>query len=1640
MAVLIKANNTTAYNQAGAWTPAQVPTSNDTTKVDATANGSVVSGSLTLASNATATTVGSIWIDAAFSGTNFRPTTPITLNNTPDTANGAPNYSLYVPANKNFQTISGLSIGASASNHKFFIGTGGTVSLNSYGTAPNSTFGGSGRISLYGGGSLYQGLTSTTGTYSGGFDLFDGYLVVRGDTATLPLGLATNTVVFSPEVGKTVGIKAGLFSTTRTIPNPVTFTGDGTIAVGDAAAPTFRLTMTGTFSGSGKMTVNNWGASAANIAYLFVGPSSSGTFNGQIELTGGVLWMGATSGTAFTTVNPTPNATRYDVDGPYAYLVFGGGPYDVTSEIYLPNTAPDRGFLAVQNNVNGASDGVFFKSSLANIAWNTAPATSATTAISGGFYVLSGSGSNLNPTATVIDFPDRVSLGNSVATTGTVHLKYKGAGGVSYATSFDLYAQVVPTATHLVYLYADQQTNTAQGITLSGNITKYGSTSTTFGQILVLAGSNTADNTISGNIGSSGTNTSQVLGVEKLGTGKWVLSGDNSYFGNTYVDAGTLALANPNAIRESALDWRNTPAGTLSFEGGFSLYNVGSILTSVSGSRALTIPAGITLSVGGASWITSATTHDFGTVLAGAGTFKKVGAGNIYFTQIHTLTGDLVMDGGSLNSYPSATVSSLRSAMMFGSVSSITLNNAASLYDQPQPASAITTTIPTITLNGTSTYSSGAWSTSGGAEVINTFTGTFSGTGTLALAMYNQALAGNRVSSIKTNSLPGGFSYNGNGSAGATRRGIYRWSGTANSVFPTNISISIGDGTAATHNTYLFSNDSANNSTIEIQGTIDKYKFGSTGTAPATLEVAGSGDIKFSGIIKETDVLTTATATLGIWKYGTNTLTLSGANTFRGDTRVQSGGLRLDNELALQNSGLDWTNADTGTIDLASAGLSAYTFGGLKSTTGGTGRTLALPAGLTLSVGNSLALTHSFGTLLTGNATTTLKKIGTNSQTITSNNTGFLGAVVVDGGALGLGAVPTATRALPGMASLTVNNGGSTTEFMSVATAVNHPVTVNAGGTYTALAWLAADTGELDLQQGITGAGTLDILASNLAVAATRYARTKTTTLPGDVNLSTVGVSGAPRYARLLYSGVQQSYPTNFRLRLYASPVGLFGWSIYNVGTGKLTISGNISKQNEATFSLTTAGTLTVGDALDTNDIELSGNIIQGPGETGALSVTKAGPRTLTISGTASTYTGGLTHQTGTTVLKHGTALGAPGGAVATVLTAGTVEIDGGGSDLTFSKGSSAFTFGSASALTVKNTAGANTVTMASASLGGSVTFEVTASTSLSLGGAISGVLANKLTKTAAGKLSLTALTSGYLGPTEVRLGTLEVKKLNLAGQTSSIGAAAVAQATIELGADGDAGILHTGTAADQTDRNLSFLGAAGTVLTVDSSGTSSGSVTFTAGGTLAFSTGDHTFVLAGTNSTQYSNTWARVIPDGTGGGATSLKKMGSNLWNVTVAPTLTGTVEVAGGTLYFDGQARTLGGGLIMSGGTLTNDAALLTFTNSMVLAGGTVEANLAGTGLAVQANAGLTVLTPASGTNPGLTGTADINNGAIVKMVTETITTTSNGIVMGGLNVTVKSGGTLMSPTGTLQRGRARFNGNLTFEAGSNLKIGGA
>jgi fibronectin-binding autotransporter adhesin len=184
----------------------------------------------------------------------------------------------------------------------------------------------------------------------------------------------------------------------------------------------------------------------------------------------------------------------------------------------------------------------------------------------------------------------------------------------------------------------------------------------------------------------------------------------------------------------------------------------------------------------------------------------------------------------------------------------------------------------------------------------------------------------------------------------------------------------VGTGTGATAQA-IYDPDTGSMTGI----TVTNPGVGYTGTP--TFQIFGGG---LSGTTT-VNATTFATTGGGLTKSGSGTLTLSGSNTFTGNSRVGAGTLAITNASALLNSTLDLNGLDSGTVSFSQNS----TLGGLSGS-----RNLNM-GGRTLSIGNNNASTTFSGNLSNGSLT----KIGTGLFTLTGSNT-FAGLATISGGTL----------------------------------------------------------------------------------------------------------------------------------------------------------------------------------------------------------------------------------------------------------------------------------------------------------------------------------------------------------------------------------------------------------------------------------------------------------------------------------------------------------------------------------------------------------------------------------------------------------------------------------------------------------------
>lgn len=313
-----------------------------------------------------------------------------------------------------------------------------------------------------------------------------------------------------------------------------------------------NTTMSGTVTGTAGVTV----AGATQYTYLYFSGISSG-LTGALVITQGDLWLAAASRYAPTSIDL----------GTLARIQYPLETADSTFATPLSGT----GTVCIGGNFAGS--GVTFPASPAsgNIdafagTVQARAVTSATTSTSKIRILELPGGLSWAAFASVAS-PDMTALitytgsGHTKAT--TVTLDSEGSANTAALTA-GTYSLLSSGSGPIVLSGAVQRTNSNAGVT---------PLVTSARMSLTLGGTNTGENTLSGNISEVGTN-SAILGLTKVDAGRWVLSGANSsHTGIHTVSAGTLSAQSAKALGSATSAGGVTISGTgvLELAGGITL-------------------------------------------------------------------------------------------------------------------------------------------------------------------------------------------------------------------------------------------------------------------------------------------------------------------------------------------------------------------------------------------------------------------------------------------------------------------------------------------------------------------------------------------------------------------------------------------------------------------------------------------------------------------------------------------------------------------------------------------------------------------------------------------------------------------------------------------------------------------------------------------------------------------------------------------------------------------------------------------------------------------------------------------------------------------------------------------------------------
>jgi autotransporter-associated beta strand protein len=489
----------------------------------------------------------------------------------------------------------------------------------------------------------------------------------------------TGTITLNANVGLMIGAAGSLTAANFAV------SGDGSALLPAASALTLGA--------AGKtLTINN----DCQLSYLArsftIAPNVvlAGTGTRTLTVNGSTTMSGTVTGSNGLIATGASAYTNLALTGTSSGL---SGDCELTS-VYLYAPRP-TGYIPSSLVLNANSSFLHYNS--------TSDYTSTIPVSGTGRFIVSGSFAGNGAT-----FPASPATGNIATFAGTLAARAGSASGQEAAKvviselpatlAFHSYASVATPALSaaITYTGAGQSKNTALNIdsedsgstaaltagaysllasgsgplSLSGTVTR---TNSSYGRAaqasarmsLTLGGTNTGNNTLSGDISEVGTN-SAILGLTKVDAGRWVLSGNNSHTGIHSISAGTLSAQSNTALGSATSSGgvSITGTGTLELSGGITLnksntsftFRPGAAFTAIQDTSVVSI-GNNTLRHGGIVLVANTNLHVStgnrlaltGGVISGAFAVSKWGNGELDLgSDAHTYSGALNIEDGTL--------------------------------------------------------------------------------------------------------------------------------------------------------------------------------------------------------------------------------------------------------------------------------------------------------------------------------------------------------------------------------------------------------------------------------------------------------------------------------------------------------------------------------------------------------------------------------------------------------------------------------------------------------------------------------------------------------------------------------------------------------------------------------------------------------------------------------------------------------------------------------------------------------------------------------------------------------------------------------------------------------------------------------
>jgi fibronectin-binding autotransporter adhesin len=1144
-------------------------------------------------------------------------------------------------------------------------------------------------------------------------------------------------------------------------------------------------------------------------------------------------------------------------------------------------------------------------------------------------------------------------------------------------------------------------------------------------------------------IGGDGTSTSYAGiisgtgGLTKVGAGTQTLSGTNTYSGGTAINGGAISITAAN----------NLGTGTIDFSNGARL---------IAAADGINLTQSITNTSASQYQVDTGNTATLSGVISGFGQLQKFGSGTLVLDNANTYSGKTVINEGTLQLGTSGSILATNFDVLGG-----TLN----LNGKTQGVGGILTlgasgTSGTISGGGTIDVSTsfsliqgsisstmagvGTVAKTGNTTVTLSGTNTFTGATTLSGGVLSVATIGNggiagnlgQASNAASNLVFSGGTLQYTGSSASTDRNFTLTAATTGTIDVTTNTLTMSGASTATtgaltkagSGTLILGGANLHTGATTISaGTLQIGAAGTTGALSASSAITNNSAISFnrSNTITQGTDFGTISGSGSLTQAGSGTLSLGSANSYTGNTSINSGILRVTHANGLGTTAAGTTVATGAALELSgdiTIGAESLSLAGTGIDSGGVLRNIS---------GNNAyggAISAAAGTSITSDAgVLTLSGVVTSASNVTF---GGAGSHVSAAGITGGGNV---IKSGAGTLTLAAGNGQANTTINQGQLNVNH------------LAALGTPAGTLTMAAGTS--------IDNTSGAAVTVANPKSISLGS--SLTFIGSND---------------------LDLGEGNVALSGNTSINVAANQLTFSGDITGNN---FGITKTGSGTLRldglsgvNSFSGNSFVNAGTLVIGGTSTlgGSQSsiLTVADGAFLQVEGTASTGTVTVVSRpdgvTVSSVIDANQTINSSGSlnannakfnGVTTVASGVTVSASAnflGAAPATATPGRIVLESGS----TLNATAGFNISPNQGIALeSGTANFEVSPSQALIVESSIAG--SGGVMKMGSGNLRLTG-TNTYTGGTTVSSGILGISNGDALGAVSGalkIDGGTVVGAQVASGAPITAVtiaaersvVLANGKTSGmdaQTGLSLRYDGVIGQE---NGAGAAAGLRI----GSSAARTG--TVILGGNNT----YTGATAVNFGT----LSVSNIGNGgvAGNLGASSNAAANLVLGGGTLQYTGTNASSDRGFTLSNST-TSSIDVSTSDTTLTMSGGSAatSGSLTKVGAGTLRLTGANAHTGATTVTSGTLSVSDIGNGGVAGNLGASSSAAANLVLSGGtlqytgataasdrsFTLTNSTSSSINVPTLetalTLSGGSAATSGALTKTGAGTLRLTGA